>query len=293
MYVRCLAECRQAIHERLEGGVEPFFCHSDEEGVLTQRLEAPHLPPVIVAIANKGAAQQQRRESTGALAMSADAVARALKGVRVLLARSLRTQLFLRPRPGDVTGEEVNVSSQCASEVLYFVDTDTPTLPHPPTHTATATATATQSKSEGEGLSLSGGGGETRIILSATLPAALDVYTVLAMAVNQLLGGCMTEQLLALAVALRSEGTEVDSALGTLGISVHHSEHDSALERRGHAGAEVLALDRASLCVQVLSICPPLRILATIYVSAYTDAALLCAAAPPLCRGRGGGVAGR
>ncbi len=42
----------------------------------------------------------------------------------------------------------------------------------------------------------------------------------LAISVNQLLGGCLTEQLLTLAVALRSEGTEVESALGTLGISV-------------------------------------------------------------------------
>jgi sacsin len=208
-----IGQLREALEERLEGDAEPFFCHSDLEGLLTKRLQSPALASAIVSIAQHDS-------------LTAQGVSRDLGGLKVVVARTLRTRLFLRPRGvrvgggGESVGEEgdmqgLDVSAEDGAEVLYFVDMR-----------------------------------KRRILVSDSLPSSIDVYNVLAKAVNQVLQGKLAHELLALSVALRAEPDEVASSLARLGISIERSQYDVALACRGRPGAALLPLDAALVTLQ-------------------------------------------
>ena len=197
-----IGELREALEEGLEGGAEPLLYHSDLEGELTQRLHSPSLARAIVSLADDDS-------------VTLESVSRALGSVTVVIARALRTRLFLRPRRGGGEGGVLDVSAEDGADVLYFVD-------------------------EGKG----------RILLSDDLPPAIDIYGVLANAVNTLLRGKLAHELLSLSVALHAEPGRVTDSLARLGVSVERSQYDAALARRGRPGAEVLPLDAALVSLQ-------------------------------------------
>jgi hypothetical protein len=231
-----IGELREALEEALEGGAEPLLCHSDLEGELTQRLHSPPLARAIVSLADDDS-------------VTLESVSRALGSVTVVIARALRTRLFLRPRRGGGgeggggvvggagladEGGVLDVSAEDGADVLYFVDV-----------------------------------GKGRILLSDDLPPAIDVYGVLANAINQLLRGKLAHELLSLSVALHAEPGHVTDSLARLGVSVERSQYDAALARRGLPGAELLPLDAALVSLQ------PHRRFVTGEVVAWADEARL------------------
>lgn len=149
-----IGQLRDAVEEKLEGEREPMFCHSEEEEALTRRVRSPELARALVSIVNK---EEVR----------VGAVAAQLVHLSVLVARSLRTRLFLKPKSlhflqggwaggadGGSSGDAMLdvTASEDGAEVLYFVDLQ-----------------------------------KKRIILSDSLPPGLDLCNVLAMALDQVL----------------------------------------------------------------------------------------------------------
>ena len=65
-----------------QGDAEPFFCHSELETVLTNRLHAPEFAQALICLCNDPL-------------LDYASVSKALLAVKVLIARSLRTRLFL------------------------------------------------------------------------------------------------------------------------------------------------------------------------------------------------------
>jgi hypothetical protein len=212
-----------------QGDAEPFFCHSELETVLTNRLHAPEFAQALICLCNDPL-------------LDYASVSKALLAVKVLIARSLRTRLFLGCPPagagagggngdGGWPGRQgVDVSADGGSEVLYFVDVK-----------------------------------HGRILLSDSLPDCMDASDVLASAVNQLLGSRLAAHLLALSVALRAEPASMHQVLARLGVCVEEAVEEMAMASRGVPGTVLLAPDSALLSVQ------PLRRFVTGEVVAWAD----------------------
>ena len=153
---------RPCVHPCVRALVRAFVraclrAYSDEEGALTRRVRSPELARALASIVNR----EEVRVS---------AVAALFAPLSVLVARSLRTRLFLKPRTlhflqgggvggggeGEGSAGEAMLdvtASEDGADVLYYVDLE-----------------------------------RQRIILSDALPPGLDLCNALAMAIDQVRG---------------------------------------------------------------------------------------------------------
>jgi hypothetical protein len=153
---------RPCVHPCVRALVRAFMraclrAYSEEEGALTRRVRSPELARALASIVNR----EEVRVS---------AVAALFAPLSVLVARSLRTRLFLKPRTlhflqgggvggggeGEGSAGEAMLdvtASEDGADVLYYVDLE-----------------------------------RQRIILSDALPPGLDLCNALAMAIDQVRG---------------------------------------------------------------------------------------------------------
>ena len=149
-----LALLRDSLDERLSDAGNMLLSPSAEEAALTARLHAPGLARALAALIRDPA-------------LRAEGIAAELGRLRVAMARSLRTRLYLRGAGGGGAGGDMDVSAAggAGEEVLYFVD-----------------------------------GKNGRLLVSEERPVGVSAMDVVAAGINHVLDGRLAPHLLAVCV---------------------------------------------------------------------------------------------